>query len=63
MDPGKVVHNIQKLLSCCGGLVAVDEEDLTVQFVHTSARQHLILADVTAIQLPISSQRKKQTGL
>jgi len=26
MESGKVVHNIQKLLSCCGGLVAVDEE-------------------------------------
>lgn len=49
MDPTKFVNNIQKTISCCGSLLELDEEALTVHFVHPSAKQHLLLLDTENI--------------
>jgi hypothetical protein len=38
----KQINNIDAALSCCGSLVIVDEEELTVRFVHDSFRQFLM---------------------
>jgi hypothetical protein len=40
-DPDQLVNDMQKLISCCGGLLVVDEEDFTVRFLHQSVRQFL----------------------
>jgi ankyrin repeat domain-containing protein 50 len=42
MNPAKFVNNIRKTLTCCGSLLAIDEEELTVVFAHHSIKQHLL---------------------
>ncbi|KAH8690051.1 NACHT domain protein [Talaromyces proteolyticus] len=46
MDTTKFVNDIRKTVSCCGGLLELNEEALTVHFVHPSAKQHLLFPDV-----------------
>jgi hypothetical protein len=58
MDRTKFVNNIQKTISCCGSLLELDEEALTVHFVHPSAKQHLLLSD--SENAPSSSSRFTQ---
>ncbi|MCJ1462893.1 hypothetical protein MMC07_001497 [Pseudocyphellaria aurata] len=42
-DASKLVNDMFKLLvDCCGSLVVVDEEHLTVHFTHHSIKQHLL---------------------
>ncbi|KAI7972191.1 hypothetical protein EIK77_001757 [Talaromyces pinophilus] len=41
MDTKKFITDIQRTISSCGSLLEVDEESLTVHFVHPSAKQHL----------------------
>jgi ankyrin repeat domain-containing protein 50 len=41
-NPEKCVNNIFAILTCCGSLLAVDEEDLTVRFVHHSVKTYLL---------------------
>lgn len=45
MDAKKFITDIQRTISSCGSLLEVDEESLTVHFVHPSARQHLSYPD------------------
>ena len=40
-DTARIVNDVTKLLGCCGSLVTVDEESSTVQFAHSSVKQHL----------------------
>ncbi|CAI6332832.1 unnamed protein product [Periconia digitata] len=41
-DIAQSLNNIYATLSCCGCLVVVDEEELTVRLVHPSLRQFLV---------------------
>jgi ankyrin repeat protein len=41
-NPAKRVNNIFAALTCCGSLLTVDEEDLTVRFVHHSVKTYLL---------------------
>lgn len=41
-DPGSHINNIFGVLSSCGSLIIVDEEELTVRFIHESVRQFLL---------------------
>ncbi|KAK8119774.1 uncharacterized protein PG998_004400 [Apiospora kogelbergensis] len=41
-DPKKLVNNIRTVLSCCGSLIVVDEEQLTAHFIHPSVQQFLL---------------------
>lgn len=41
MDTKKFITDIQKTISSCGSLLEVDEESLTVHYIHPSAKQHL----------------------
>ncbi|KAH8703398.1 hypothetical protein BGW36DRAFT_288956 [Talaromyces proteolyticus] len=45
MDTTKFINDIQKTVSCCGGLLELEEEALTVHFVHPSAIQHLFCVE------------------
>ena len=40
-NPTRLINNMSALLACCSGVIIVDEEELTVRFVHDSARQYL----------------------
>lgn len=46
-NTAKLSNNISGLLACCGGIVIIDEEELSVRFVHESARQFLIDSDIS----------------
>ncbi|KAJ5639244.1 uncharacterized protein N7484_007106 [Penicillium longicatenatum] len=41
-NPSKLVNDIFGILTCCGGLLTIDEEENTVRLVHSSVRQYLI---------------------
>lgn len=41
-DPSKVLNDVYSALACCGCLIIVDEEELTVSFVHHSFRQYIL---------------------
>ena len=38
----RMINDIYKALACCGSIVCIDEEELTVHVVHQSARQFLL---------------------
>lgn len=40
--PEKMINNIYTTLQCCGCLVVVDEEELTVRLIHQSVAQFLL---------------------
>ena len=40
-NPTQMVNDVMKSLNSCGSLIVVDEELLTVQFAHSSVKQHL----------------------
>ena len=41
-EPTKLLNDITSALSCCGSLLVIDEEDLSVRFVHHSVKQFLL---------------------
>ena len=41
-DPGRLLNDIHKTLSCCGCLLTFDEEEFTVRLVHHSFRQFIL---------------------
>jgi ankyrin repeat protein len=40
--PSRLLNNIYSALACCGCLLTVDEEELTIRFVHHSVKQFLL---------------------
>ena len=52
-DPSKLINDIHSTLACCGGLIAIDEEESTVRLVHHSVKQFLLsqLEDTTRTDL------------
>lgn len=54
-DPSRLINDIYKVLSCCGSLIVVDEEDSTVRLVHHSLKQFMLggfgkQADITSTE-------------
>lgn len=41
-DPARLLNNVFSTLACCGSLIMVDEENLTVRLIHHSVRQFLV---------------------
>lgn len=41
-DPSRLLNNIMRILACCGSLVCIDEEELTLRLVHHSVKQYLL---------------------
>ncbi|KAF2008618.1 hypothetical protein BU24DRAFT_360102, partial [Aaosphaeria arxii CBS 175.79] len=41
-DPAKVLNDVHSALACCGCLLTIDEEELTVRIVHHSFRQFML---------------------
>ncbi|EUC46760.1 hypothetical protein COCMIDRAFT_35627 [Bipolaris oryzae ATCC 44560] len=39
LDPSRILHDVYSALACCGCLLDVDEEELTVRVVHHSVKQ------------------------
>ena len=47
-DYAKLINDIYSVLSSCGGLITVDEEDYTVRLLHASVKQFLLDKYVTS---------------
>ncbi|MCJ1389131.1 hypothetical protein MMC18_001985 [Xylographa bjoerkii] len=41
-DTKRLVNDMLKSLSCCGSLLLLDEEYLTIQFTHYSVKEHIL---------------------
>lgn len=41
-DPARLLNDVTPALACCGSLVMVDEENLTVRLIHHSVKQYLL---------------------
>lgn len=41
-NPTRLLNDVYSVLACCGSLIAIDEEALTVRLVHHSVRQFLL---------------------
>lgn len=41
-SPARLLNNIHGTLACCGSLVIIDEEELTLRLVHHSVKQYLL---------------------
>ncbi|KAI9765967.1 MAG: hypothetical protein M1840_006974 [Geoglossum simile] len=70
--PGDTVWNLTRLfndifstLTCCGSLLVVDEEELTVRFVHHSVKQFLLsgFRDSNNIAFTIDSAKRKMADI
>ncbi|ETS79030.1 hypothetical protein PFICI_08883 [Pestalotiopsis fici W106-1] len=51
-NPARLINNILSVLSFCGSLITIDEENLTVRFLHHSVKQYL-LGDFDPVDKPI----------
>ena len=45
-DVGELIFDMNKAISCCGGLIFVDEENLTTHFTHKSVKEYLTSQEV-----------------
>ncbi|KAJ6193133.1 NACHT domain protein [Bipolaris maydis] len=41
-DPSKMLNDVYSALACCGCLLSVDEEELTVRVIHHSVKQYIL---------------------
>jgi ankyrin repeat protein len=41
-DPSQMLNNVYSALACCGCILMVDEEELTVRVVHHSVKQYML---------------------
>ncbi|KAM7221080.1 hypothetical protein V8F06_003465 [Rhypophila decipiens] len=41
-NPAHVINNVHSALACCGSLISIDEEALTVKLIHHSVKQFLL---------------------
>ena len=64
-NPAKLLNDVYSILACCGSLVTVDEEELTVRLVHHSVKQFLLsgFKDSTNIAFTIDSAKRKMADI
>jgi ankyrin repeat domain-containing protein 50 len=64
-DLATLLNDVFSTLTCCGSLLIVDEEELTVRLVHHSAKQFLLsgFKDSTNIAFTIDSAKKKMADV
>ena len=59
----KLSNNITGLLACCGGIVIIDEEELSVRLVHESARQFLMDSGIShPFSFTINDAERRMAG-
>jgi ankyrin repeat domain-containing protein 50 len=64
-NPAKLLNDVYSTLACCGSLVAVDEEELTIRLVHHSVKQFLLsgFKDSTNIAFTVDSAKRKMADI
>ncbi|KAJ5288755.1 hypothetical protein N7478_001785 [Penicillium angulare] len=59
-EPSKQVNDIFNILTCCGSLLTIDEEQNTIRLVHSSVRQFLIESEsVDTSRFTLKEARKR----
>ncbi|KAF7507921.1 hypothetical protein GJ744_009955 [Endocarpon pusillum] len=63
--PARLLNDIYLTLACCGSLVTIDEEELTIRLVHHSVKQFLLdgFKDSTNIAFTIDSAGRKMVDI
>src|SRR2546421_873745 len=41
-NPAKLLNDVYSTLACCGSLVTIDEDELTIRLIHHSVKQFLL---------------------
>jgi ankyrin repeat protein len=64
-NPARLLNDVYSTLSCCGCLLTVDEEELTVRLVHHSVKQFLLngFAASTNISFTLNSAQRKMADI
>ncbi|KAJ5737121.1 uncharacterized protein N7483_002246 [Penicillium malachiteum] len=64
-DESRLVNDIFGILTCCGSLLTIDEEEKTVRLVHSSVRQFLVDSDSggAAARFTLYSVQKKMADI
>ncbi len=64
-NPARLLNDIYSTLTCCGCLVTIDEEELTIRLVHHSVKQFLLsgFKDSTNIAFTIDSAKRRMADI
>ncbi|KAI9763674.1 MAG: hypothetical protein M1839_006322, partial [Geoglossum umbratile] len=64
-NPARLLNNVFSTLTCCGSLLIVDEEELTVRLVHHSVKQFLLsgFKDSNNIAFTIGSAKRRMADI
>src|ERR1700733_3582501 len=64
-NPARLLNDVYSTLACCGSLITVDEEELTIRLVHHSVRQFLLsrFKNSTDITFTIGSANRKMADI
>lgn len=64
-NPQRLLNDVSSTLSCCGGLVIVDEEESTVRLVHHSVQQFLVSRseDLNKMEFTMEGANKKMAAV
>ena len=64
-NPARLLNDVYSTLTCCGCLLTVDEEELTIRLVHHSVKQFLLsgFKDLTNRAFTIDSAERKMSGI
>ena len=64
-NPERLLNNLYSTLACCGSLITVDEEELTVRLVHHSVKNFLLSGshDSTGIPFTTDSAHEKMAEI
>ncbi|KAH8786195.1 hypothetical protein BGZ57DRAFT_789032, partial [Hyaloscypha finlandica] len=54
-NPARVLNELYSTLTCCGSLITIDEEELTVRLVHHSVKQFLLSGSDDSNGLPFTA--------
>ena len=64
-NPARLLNDVYSTLACCGSLIIIDEEELTVRLVHHSVKQFLLdgFRDSTNEGITIDSAKRKMADI
>lgn len=64
-DPSTILNDVHSALACCGCLLSVDEEELTVRVIHHSVKQYMIrgLDNVKSIGFPAEDAQRTMADI
>jgi hypothetical protein len=60
-NPSTLINDIYLVLPCCGSLLIIDEEEITIRLVHHSVKQFLLSAFKDSANIPITVDSATKT--